>query len=61
MLDSLHNLGQTKIIEYLFENIYEQFTDEFINQLNNLTRQLLQSEDNKKIIKECFMVKYNEF
>ncbi len=61
LLDNLHNLGQIKIIENIFENIYEEFTDEFIEQLNNLTRELLQRENNKEIIKECFMAKYNDF
>ena len=51
LLDNFHNIAQMKIINYIFENIYENLTDEIIQEFNELTKQMLQRENNKEIIK----------
>ena len=61
LLDNLYNIAQKIIINYIFENICENITDKFVLLLNRLITQLLQNEDSKEKIKDCFMKKYNDF
>ena len=56
-----HFLAQKLIIDYIFRNIFEKITDEFVNKFNNITMQILEKEKNIDLIKECFMLKFNDF
>ena len=56
-----HNLAQKMIINYIFENIFENLTDEFVRQFNNVILNLLELDSNKKLIKDCFMTKFHDF
>ena len=61
LLENYYYLAQKSIIFFIFTYIYEKITDEFVIQLNNLIKQLIIKENNKKIIEKCYMVKYEEF
>ena len=58
---SYHFIAQKLIIDYIFRNIYGKITDEFVNQLNSLTMRILERDNNKDLIKGCFMIKFNDF
>lgn len=61
MIDNYHLIAQKLIINFIFRNIFEKITDEFIKEFNFLTRKILQREKNKELIKDCFMIKFSDF
>ena len=56
-----YNIGQKRIIQFIFDNIYEKLTDEFIKQFNPIIANLLRKGHNKELIKQCFFKKFSDF
>ena len=61
LIDNYHLIAQKLIINYIFRNIFEKISNEFVNQFNFLTRKILQRDKNKELIKDCFMIKFSDF
>ena len=61
LIDNYHLIAQKLIINYIFRNIFEKISNEFVNQFNFLTRKILQKDKNKELIKDCFMIKFSDF
>lgn len=60
-IERYHYLAQKSILNFMFDNIFESIGNEFAFQLNNLTKNILQKNNIKEEIKDCFMIKYREF
>ena len=61
MNQNYYNIAQKSIIVFIFEKIYRRITDEFVEQFDQLTKNILQKENNKELIKGCFMIKFSDF
>ena len=61
LIDNYNLIAQKLIINYIFRNIFEKISNEFVNQFNFLTRKILQRDKNKELIKDCFMIKFSDF
>ena len=61
LCDNFHYIGQKLILNFIFKKIYELLSNEFVNQTNSLCLKIINEENIKEQIKQCYLKKYNEF